>query len=240
MATVRHFGAFPWCPWPSFEAFQKFILDAFGETSVSFAFALAFPLSAADAVTVYWRVRRWRLTGTTWFALGGNTVTPFQVNHTFPRNNIQTERDLVCWDLSSTDKLFEAVTIRVLETDILFDIQFPGTIIYGVPPMTRGVNGVDMWTTVTFGNNDQGEFPAVSHDPNAFQFGASPIKIPVNFLGKTAYIDAFQADPPDPQPINYFTPIYELTADEYWPYDPGDGGGPIYDTVTGAQLRAFP
>lgn len=30
-----------------------------------------------------------------------------------------------------------------------------------------------------------------------------------------------------------------LTAEEYWPYDPGDGGGPIYDSATGQQLRAF-
>ncbi len=26
----------------------------------------------------------------------------------------------------------------------------------------------------------------------------------------------------------------------YWPYDPQDGGGPIYDTTTGRQLRPFP
>jgi hypothetical protein len=25
-----------------------------------------------------------------------------------------------------------------------------------------------------------------------------------------------------------------LVAEEYWPYDPGDGGGPIYDSATGA------
>jgi hypothetical protein len=31
-----------------------------------------------------------------------------------------------------------------------------------------------------------------------------------------------------------------VTPSEYWPYDPGDGGGPIYDSVTGAQLRGFP
>jgi hypothetical protein len=24
------------------------------------------------------------------------------------------------------------------------------------------------------------------------------------------------------------------------PYDPNDGGGPIYDSATGAQLRGFP
>ena len=31
-----------------------------------------------------------------------------------------------------------------------------------------------------------------------------------------------------------------MNAVEYWPYDPGDGGGPIYDSITGAQLRGFP
>jgi hypothetical protein len=31
-----------------------------------------------------------------------------------------------------------------------------------------------------------------------------------------------------------------LTATEYWPYDPGDDDGPIYDATTGQQLRPFP
>lgn len=31
-----------------------------------------------------------------------------------------------------------------------------------------------------------------------------------------------------------------MSPQEYWTYDPGDGGGPIYDSTTGAQLRAFP
>ncbi len=29
----------------------------------------------------------------------------------------------------------------------------------------------------------------------------------------------------------------EIVPEEYWPYDPGDGGGPIWDASTGAQLR---
>ena len=33
---------------------------------------------------------------------------------------------------------------------------------------------------------------------------------------------------------------FQISAVEYWPYDPGDGGGPIYDSTTGAQLRGFP
>ena len=36
------------------------------------------------------------------------------------------------------------------------------------------------------------------------------------------------------------TASVEISAIEYWPYDPGDGKGPIYDSATGAQLRGFP
>jgi hypothetical protein len=36
--------------------------------------------------------------------------------------------------------------------------------------------------------------------------------------------------------LNYL----RATPAEYWPYDPDDGLGPIYDKDTGAQLRAFP
>lgn len=31
-----------------------------------------------------------------------------------------------------------------------------------------------------------------------------------------------------------------MSPQEYWPYDPEDGAGPIYDSGTGAQLREFP
>lgn len=34
--------------------------------------------------------------------------------------------------------------------------------------------------------------------------------------------------------------IIQIAASEYWPYDPGDSLGPIYDKDTGRQLRPFP
>jgi hypothetical protein len=36
------------------------------------------------------------------------------------------------------------------------------------------------------------------------------------------------------------TGTFEITPSEYWPYDPNDGLGPIYDSTTGEQLRPFP
>jgi hypothetical protein len=37
-----------------------------------------------------------------------------------------------------------------------------------------------------------------------------------------------------------WTGSINITASEYWPYDPNDGLGPIYDSATGEQLRPFP
>ena len=57
-------------------------------------------------------------------------------------------------------------------------------------------------------------------------------------LGGNITIDGQQAD-------SFLYPdttdgFITVTASEYWPYDPGDGGGPLYDSTTGQQLRAFP
>jgi hypothetical protein len=35
------------------------------------------------------------------------------------------------------------------------------------------------------------------------------------------------------------TTIFEIGPDKWWPYDPNDGGGPIYDEDTGEQIRSF-
>ena len=75
--------------------------------------------------------------------------------------------------------------------------------------------------------------------------GAKLGKITVTISGANVLFDAdifllFNSAEPEP-------PLYEiigidgtLEAVEYWPYDPGDGLGPIYDATTGAQLRASP
>ena len=54
----------------------------------------------------------------------------------------------------------------------------------------------------------------------------------------TATPGSYYDNPPVPatDSAGYFT----ISPSEYWPYDPNDGGGPIYDSVTGEQLRPFP
>jgi hypothetical protein len=37
-----------------------------------------------------------------------------------------------------------------------------------------------------------------------------------------------------------FSGQFSYEATEYWPYDPNDGGGPIYNLGSGTQIRPFP
>lgn len=60
------------------------------------------------------------------------------------------------------------------------------------------------------------------------------------FLGKTFTSDIYSLTRSESSDISGLNVVSSLVATEYWPYDPGDGGGPIYDSATGAQLRPFP
>jgi hypothetical protein len=45
---------------------------------------------------------------------------------------------------------------------------------------------------------------------------------------------------PPPVPLTDSAGFFTISPSEYWPYDPEDGGGPIYNKDTGQQLRPFP
>jgi hypothetical protein len=64
----------------------------------------------------------------------------------------------------------------------------------------------------------------------------------LKMLGKTYSCPIFASNRSSEQ--SGFTNTLSINADlepaEYWPYDPDDGLGPIYNKDTGAQLRAFP
>jgi hypothetical protein len=83
--------------------------------------------------------------------------------------------------------------------------------------------------------------------PTFFRSGVGSIIWPrlVTKTGRLQYsfLTYWQVNPYNlnfPNPDNFQDFTVNMTPAEYWPYDPEDGGGPIYDTATGAQLRAFP
>ena len=65
------------------------------------------------------------------------------------------------------------------------------------------------------------------------------VPVPLRLLGQTHYFNVY-AVATVANEISQYGWKLEIEADSYWEYDPGDGGGPIYDKDTGAQLRAFP
>lgn len=71
-------------------------------------------------------------------------------------------------------------------------------------------------------------------------------KARIEFQNENDFIelDLFDITPPSPLSntkfnIDGFNGI-TIKPKEYWEYDPNDGGGPIYDSTTGQQLRPFP
>jgi hypothetical protein len=80
--------------------------------------------------------------------------------------------------------------------------------------------------------------PSVSftHSMPSFDFGHGSINTRQTVEVENQNLDPESIFTPDTATFNSFT----WSATEYWPYDPGDGFGPIYDSATGAQLRPFP
>ena len=72
----------------------------------------------------------------------------------------------------------------------------------------------------------QGNFSA--HTQSAFEYLGKSLTIPLGVSGESP-------------PNAYSVSITNFTwgPETYWPYDPNDDLGPIYDSATGAQLRAF-
>lgn len=243
MATVRHFGLLPWCPWPSYDAFLKWLgggiipedLSIYDLTAVN---NLRFD-SVALALAAYWRVRKWRVTGQTWFGIGSGLVDILNIDRVIERNNVFSEQDLICWDGTDDSKKWGAFLINSFSNGIAFNIQIPGSPVYGIPP---SIQATGWFATVFIGGNDEGLFPTVTtvKSPEDEFFS-----IELNLLGQQQSIGARIASVETPQEVQddpswqgYVG--FKITADEYWPYDPNDGGGPIYDKATGKQLRPFP
>lgn len=94
-------------------------------------------------------------------------------------------------------------------------------------------------------------FPSFTSKSTA---GAKDVPSQLNLLDQSYSVGFASGDfeqgppnytPPD-GPLTYYSYqrtsgfVFEVEPTEYWPYDPEDGLGPIYDSTTGAQLRPFP
>lgn len=175
--------------------------------------------------------------------------------------NLTKESELVCLikEDEETQKLFwPIIQFRRIGDPVEVAVSQLGTAFWGagfacptIPTFTPDVRPIIKQRTNLYScglsfsfNYENGLEP----DTDVYSGGAivlaqneslSNTTVPITFLDQTFQILAIDGnfETEDPHPL-----ITTMTIDavEYWPYDPGDGGGPIYDSTTGDQLRAFP
>ena len=218
MATVRHLGLFPWCFDPEQAYFKGIDL-------------------LKKAVPLWWRVKTWRLEVE--FVQQANTTPPqsttFNITNDFnvtdlPKNiltteTFQKEKDLICAGVIYDE---EASKQYRTPADHTWVIDAPGIF---VDSFVRIGPSFDCY----FDQDDMlGARPAGTGDKVG--------ELLVQVLKLEFTVDLFRESPltPPPELFQIVSLNGTLKATEYWPYDPEDGDGPIYDSTTGAQLRKFP
>ena len=214
MAAVTHLGLFPWCVDPDTSYFSREDLLKY-------------------AVPMWWRVKSWGLE--VQFVRQANTSPPqnttINLSKTFnvtdlPKNisttdTFQNEKDLVCAGVIYDQ---EAGKQYRPPADHTWGIDAPGIFI---DSFVRIGPSFDIY----FDQDDMlGARPAGSGDKVG--------EVLVKMQGLEFTVGLFR------ELTDVETQLYRivslnatLEATEYWPYDPEDGGGPIYDSTTGVQKR---
>lgn len=214
MATVRHLGLLPWCITPV--AIQPG--TAIGE--VYYILGVELP----KILEWYWKVKTWTVAAS---VTSSNPFTPGTVAYgkTFTANNVrsaglsqqysspQNEKDLVCKRATRFNEVDDSGS--VFNFDLFTD---------GVDTSAKSFNGLYYpLLNIGFDGGNGGVITTL----NGFGLSGGTISIDGITVPSFFYPDTASG-------------AITITPDEYWPYDPGDGGGPIYDSATGAQLRPFP
>jgi hypothetical protein len=210
MATVRHLGLLPFC-------FSDSAANGgYGSTTLGTSSPYPIGLDLKTLLRWYWLVKRWTvsatMSGTGFRSVPVSTSEEFTF---FNGNNysseLTTEKQLVC----------QRSVYYPGDTESPFLLQM----------FNEGVQEVEglYYPSLSLGYTNGAGF-----------IGTSQVE-PGSTSGGTIIMDGLTLPS---WLFGQFAPITSgsitVTPSEYWPYDPGDGGGPIYDSVTGAQLRGFP
>jgi len=164
------------------------------------------------AMGIYWRVKEWDF-------FAGNRADEIGQDATILESenyNPETEKDLICGGGGSSTFLAVPPYIDEVGEESLF-----------------GVLSI-FWVGQSAGFYEGNFYPEIS-----FFSGRDPSDINgfIASLGQFGFFYEIELPYLLPAQVTY---RLEVTPKTFWPYDPGDGGGPIYDSATGEQLRAFP
>ena len=215
MAIVTHLGLFPWCFDPATSYFGREGLLQY-------------------AVPMWWRVKEWTLDATADILANSDPPSTETYSGTFvfritdyplrflSTATFQTEMDLVIAGKAGTG-------LGVLGP--VYDWSFDALL---------GDPAVEFTSELTLDIGPNFFFRAFSGDTTPVDTnggGAQVGSITSNFCG-LSFTAPIKRVPALGDSLYVFTSLEAtLTATEYWPYDPEDGGGPIYDSTTGVQKR---
>jgi hypothetical protein len=237
MATVRHIGLFPWCQ-------TKSQTDSGWENSVV--------VSKSEATLLWWRAKKIGIRDFETVDISVAGISPIFNPFTISPE-ATTEKGLVChgtsrvFDQNGTNSgsitngfanveagqnftLNLAYNANTTGDSDFFLLNWIANTVYTGFGFVRGSNS----GTISFLFGTEGTSNPTGTIPVTFSFGSRTLIRPTD----DAYVISTSGSNPPSFTFNFLAPNYEIL--EYWPYDPNDGGGPIYDSITGAQLRAFP
>jgi len=234
MASVRHLGLFPWCFDPATSTFNSAELLEY-------------------AVPMWWRVKEWALQSTVTILTNSDPPGSLTYNSTnilritdlpiniATENTFQKETDLVCAGVLPLSFLRRPNDWEFGSIEILSPID-PGWFNNGYLRI-----GTSFDFALPTGSDTTGVAVANGHFATESGYNGPTLgSIEAVFYG-WSFSKEMKRQPifvdPDGGPgslAEVTSCNFVLTATEYWPYDPGDGGGPIYEIASGAQRREFP
>ena len=241
MASVRHLGLFPWCVPRSIEelvvhstnrsGFDHDFLNDLVPPGAGSLWPIA--LSLEKTLNLFWRIKTLRL-----IASNPELTTIIEMS----ASNV-SEKNLVCIppfpiEFEGVISFREGPQDNDLEWFASFAITWDYLLYdeelnkYHIPLIVGFNEGAGDVFSTAYSRSDW-----LQNDAEGSSQAGS-----IDFLGEQLNMGF------DPYPhcgVNRDQPCFQYAAGaievaEWWPYDPGDGGGPIYDSATGAQLRPFP
>jgi hypothetical protein len=252
MAAFNHLGLFPRStPCPR----QEDLLYDLGLTDIWISSSPAFLYACAH----YWRVKTWRVSvDATWKEVNGVIVFSSSTSdlisqgierlyYTYPSppeeddsfgTTPSSESELICDQEKSRHSLFRynEVGSGASATAISFEYEY----------YAGDGNAPALFRLDSSGNVSEVKTPFYFRGQTTqWNFNTYPFAGNTGTYGTFTYTILGQS---------FTTPFYAINArgegslsiaaslvpEEYWPYDPGDGKGPIYNTAFGNQLRPFP
>lgn len=221
MAAVRHLGLFPWCVDQDTSFFKGQDLKS-------------------KAVPIWWRVKKWDFAVSGEYLVFGLDSDSFSDTDVFDvteltirdghEETFAKEQDLIRAGVFFSSEAFPVFNQATQQFDYVNTVRLPRDHVFATdagPMVDSFVKigphfeclffGDDLFSVSTSGGEGVGPVGSFSVSMNELTF--------VVPLYANEDVTEFNSS---------------ITATEYWPYDPGDGMGPIYDTSTGQQLRPFP